>query len=70
MSNGKGDKNNRIKNWHKYWNNFDNIDFSIKNTYCAGCKRLWEKDEPQFEDFDSKLLFCKKCAKNNGVIPF
>lgn len=40
MQNGKGSKPRPIKNWNKYLNNFDSIDWSKKseNTACKSKK--------------------------------
>ena len=48
---GKGDKNNRVKNWNQYWNHWDEMDWS-------NCE---EDKQPQYRDGERAI--CSVCGK-------
>ena len=63
MSQGKGSKNNRIKDWDKYWNNHDSIFEFIR---CDECGQVYKKkDKNKYMRLENRDWVCKgECNYN------
>lgn len=69
MSQGKGSKNNRVKNWFKYWDEHDYI--FKKNEMitcfmtCEECGQCYkESDKNKYMKFEHGGWTCKQCNYN------
>jgi len=59
----KGSKNNRIKDWDKYWDNHDSV---FEFVSCFECGQVYKrKDKNKYLKLDAAgELVCKKCNFN------